>query len=146
MFPCILAVLRGGGGRVLLCQSVSYFITSPCRSLYITVIHCLYLYAYMPCHPIPSHPILCIMKCRSLPTAAADSSITGPMSLKSYYAVATYNDPKTKFSFAEGAVVQVLQKDPTGEQSVFSSHDCCTVLHRRLVVGSVVPLIPNVWC
>ncbi|CAI8044018.1 Neutrophil cytosol factor 1, partial [Geodia barretti] len=44
----------------------------------------------------------------------ADSSITGPMRLRSYYAVACYSDSKTKFSFAEGAVLQVLQKDPSG--------------------------------
>lgn len=51
---------------------------------------------------------------------ADDSSITGPMRLKSYYAVAAYNDSKAKFSFAEGAVVQVLQKDASGEWCVNS--------------------------
>ena len=52
---------------------------------------------------------------------AADSSITGPMRLRSYYAVACYSDSKTKFSFAEGAVLQVLQKDPSGEPSTPST-------------------------
>lgn len=37
------------------------------------------------------------------------------MRLRSYYAVAAYNDSKTKFSFAEGAVIQVLKKDASGE-------------------------------
>ncbi len=46
--------------------------------------------------------------------AAEDSKITGPVSFKSYYAVATFSDPKSKFSFAEGAVVQVITKDPSG--------------------------------
>lgn len=41
--------------------------------------------------------------------------ITGPLSLKSYYTVADFTDKKTKFSFKEGATVQVIQKDPGGE-------------------------------
>lgn len=45
---------------------------------------------------------------------ADSSTITGPMSLKSYYAVASYKDKKKGFSFNEGDVVQVLQKDPSG--------------------------------
>lgn len=49
------------------------------------------------------------------PHLADDSKITGPMRLRSYYAVAAYNDSKTKFSFAEGAVIQVLKKDASGE-------------------------------
>ena len=56
------------------------------------------------------------------PTLSADDSkITGPMSLRSYYAVTPYTDPKTKFSFAEGAVIQVLQKDTSGMSIVFAS-------------------------
>lgn len=43
--------------------------------------------------------------------------ITGPISLKSYYTVADFSDKKTKFSFKEGATVQVIQKDPSGEKT-----------------------------
>lgn len=46
---------------------------------------------------------------------ADDSLITGPLSLKSYSTVADFMDKKTKFSFKEGATVQVIQKDPSGE-------------------------------
>lgn len=45
-----------------------------------------------------------------------DSLITGPVSLKSYTTVADFMDKKTKFSFKEGTTVQVIQKDPGGEQ------------------------------
>lgn len=47
-------------------------------------------------------------------SAADDSEISGPIRFKSYYAVATFSDSKSKFSFAEGALVQVISKDPTG--------------------------------
>ena len=43
-----------------------------------------------------------------------DSTITGPIRLKSYYTIATYSDPKTEFRLSEGAVVSVLQKDASG--------------------------------
>ena len=39
------------------------------------------------------------------------------MSLKSYYAVASYKDKKGGFSFNEGDVIQVIQKDPSGQLS-----------------------------
>ena len=45
---------------------------------------------------------------------ADDSTITGPMALKSYYAVSSYKDKKGAFSFNEGDVIQVIQKDPSG--------------------------------
>ena len=45
---------------------------------------------------------------------ADDSLISGPLALKSYYTVADYMDKKTKFSFKEGATVQVIQKDASG--------------------------------
>ena len=51
---------------------------------------------------------------------ADDSTISGPMKLRSYYAVAEYSDAKSKFSFPEGAVVQVLQKDASGRQQSHS--------------------------
>lgn len=41
------------------------------------------------------------------------------MSLKSYYAVASYKDKKGSFSFNEGDVIQVLQKDPSGKLNKF---------------------------
>jgi hypothetical protein len=51
-----------------------------------------------------------------------DSKITGPMRLRSYYAVADYKDAKTRFSFSEGAVVQVLQKDSSGKRLCVGLH------------------------
>ena len=50
-----------------------------------------------------------------LSSPADDSLITGPLALKSYYTVADFSDKKTKFNFKEGATVQVIQKDPSGE-------------------------------
>ena len=44
-----------------------------------------------------------------------DSTISGPVSLRSYLSVANYSDKKTKFSFPEGAIVQVMKKDPGGK-------------------------------
>lgn len=45
----------------------------------------------------------------------ADSTISGPVKLRSYYAVASYSDQKSKFAFSEGTILQLLQKDPSGE-------------------------------
>ena len=53
-------------------------------------------------------------------STADDSVISGPMRLKSYYAVATYSDSKSKFSFSEGAVIQVMQKDASGKTPCWS--------------------------
>ena len=47
-----------------------------------------------------------------------DSTITGPMKLRSYYAVASYSDQKSKFSFSEGALLQLLQKDSSGKYAL----------------------------
>lgn len=55
-----------------------------------------------------------LVKC-TLVFAADDSLISGPLSLKSYLTVADFMDKKTKFSFKEGATVQVMQKDKSGE-------------------------------
>ena len=44
-----------------------------------------------------------------------NSIITGPMKLRSYYAVASYSDQKSKFSFSEGTLLQLLQKDSSGK-------------------------------
>ena len=46
------------------------------------------------------------------------STITGPMKLRSYYAVASYSDQKSKFSFSEGALLQLLQKDSSGKYAL----------------------------
>ena len=46
---------------------------------------------------------------------AENSTISGPLRLTSYYVVAPYNDPKTRFNLLLGATVQVMQKEPTGE-------------------------------
>ena len=51
-------------------------------------------------------------------TAADSSTITGPMALKSYYAVTSYKAKKGIFNFSEGDVVQVMQKDPSGKECV----------------------------
>ena len=51
------------------------------------------------------------------------STISGPRKLRSYYTVVAYTDKK-KFSFSEGAIVQVLQKDTSGECSVFRTNEC----------------------
>ncbi len=47
--------------------------------------------------------------------AGDESSITGPVTLKSYYTIAEFSEPKSGWSFPEGAVVQVIQKDPGGQ-------------------------------
>ena len=47
-----------------------------------------------------------------------DSTIMGPMKLRSYYAVASYSDQKSKFSFSEGALLQLLQKDSSGKYAL----------------------------
>eukprot|EP00731_Ephydatia_muelleri_P023390 Em0015g973a len=43
-----------------------------------------------------------------------NSTISGPLRLTSYYVVAPYSDPKTKFNLLLGSTVQVVQKEPTG--------------------------------
>ena len=53
----------------------------------------------------------------------ADSTISGPVKLRSYYAVASYSDQKSKFNFSEGTILQLLQKDPSGEFYVHAG--CC---------------------
>ena len=55
--------------------------------------------------------------------AAETSTITGPMALKSYYAVSSYKDKKSLFGFNEGDVVQLMQKDPSGWISI--EHRVC---------------------
>lgn len=60
------------------------------------------------------------------PHAAETSTITGPMTLKSYYAVSSYKDKKSLFSFNEGDVVQLMQKDPSGLPSI-EYHVCVHV-------------------
>ena len=57
-----------------------------------------------------------------------DSLITGPVALKSYYAVTDFDDKKTKFSFKEGTTVQVLQKDPGGK-GPFALHGAPSTTH-----------------
>ena len=54
----------------------------------------------------------------SPPYTADDSLISGPLALKSYYAVADFMDKKTKFSMKEGMTVQVMQKDPGGKSEL----------------------------
>lgn len=69
-----------------------------------------------------------LILCNTIPLwiiIADDSLISGPLSLKSYYTVADYMDKKTKFSFKEGATVQVIQKDSTGK--------LCKVLTTQIV-------------
>ena len=65
---------------------------------------------------------------------AEDSTISGPLRLTSYYVVAPYNDPKTRFNLLLGATVQVMQKEPTGELVAWS-----------LVVTIVMCVWPLMW-
>lgn len=46
---------------------------------------------------------------------AESSTISGPRKLTSYYVVAPFNDPKTRFNLMLGSTVQVMQKEPSGE-------------------------------
>lgn len=70
--------------------------------------------------------------------AAETSTITGPMTLKSYYAVSSYKDKKSLFSFNEGDVVQLMQKDPSGWPSI-EYHMCV----YSLPIGNVKK--PTFW-
>ncbi len=64
----------------------------------------------------PEWRVECIMIRWNINTIAGDeSSITGPVTLKSYYTIAEFSEPKSGWSFPEGAVVQVIQKDPGGQ-------------------------------
>ena len=63
----------------------------------------------------------------SFGSSAKDSSISGPVRLRSYYVVADYKDTSNKFSIPEGTVVQVVQKDASGTKLFKAMQSSVTV-------------------
>ena len=83
----------------------------------------------------------------SFGSSAKDSSISGPVRLRSYYVVADYKDTSNKFSIPEGTVVQVVQKDASGTKLFKAMQSIVTVYmkitHPYSVCMSHTPLKKN---